>query len=76
MSGQHEGLFTNIVDKFKDMLDGDDRKDKTPEPEDPPLTPQCCGVTPPGHPVVAMPVEHELDCPNHPGNVAKEEVAS
>lgn len=83
MSGQREGLLTNIVDKFKDMLDGgDDRKDKTPEPEDPPLTPQCCGM-PPGHPLVGDPklltegsVEHDSECPNHPDNVAKAEPVS
>ena len=71
MSGQHEGLFTNIVDKFKDILDGDDdRKDKTPEPEDPPLETQCCG-RPPGQTLVAW--EHKADCPNHPDNLATTE---
>ena len=83
MSGQHEGLLSNIVDKFKDMLDGDDdRKEKAPEPEDPPLTPQCCGM-PPGHPLIGDPklltegpVEHDKDCPNHPDNASKQEVLS
>ncbi|MGI5505209.1 hypothetical protein [Lentzea sp. CA-135723] len=77
--------MSNIVDKFKDILDGDnddDRKDKTPQPEDPPLTPQCCGM-PPGHPLIGDPklltegpVEHDKDCPNHPDNVSKQEVLS
>ena len=83
MSGQQEGLIGNIFDKVKDLLDGDDdRKDKTPPPEDPPLTPQCCGQ-PPGHPLIGQPhmvtegpIEHDADCPNHPDNVVKEEVAS
>ncbi|WP_394616086.1 hypothetical protein JNUCC0626_41320 [Lentzea sp. JNUCC 0626] len=65
--------MSNIVDKFKDMLDGDDdRKEKTPQPEDPPLETQCCGM-PPGQPLVGS-FEHKADCPKHPDNLAKEEV--
>jgi hypothetical protein len=84
MSGQHEGLIGNILDKVKDLLtdDDDDRKDKQPPQEDPPLTPQCCGM-PPGHPLVGEPralsdepVVHDLNCPNHPDNLAKEEVVA
>jgi hypothetical protein len=76
MTGQREGLVGDILDKVKDMLTHEGHhKDEKPV-EDPPLTPQCCGVTPPGQPVVGMPVVHDLDCPNHPDNLAKEEVAS
>lgn len=74
MSGQHEGLVGNILDKVKDLLTDDDEDRKDPKREqDPPLTPQCCGM-PPGQTLVAW--EHKADCPNHPDNVAKEEVAS
>ncbi|ANZ38238.1 hypothetical protein BBK82_21375 [Lentzea guizhouensis] len=82
MTTQREGFLGDIVDKVKDLLDSPEPK-KTPEPEDPPLTPQCCGPNPPGWPIMGGhkvvtegPVEHELNCPNHPDNVAKEEVAS
>ncbi|MGW6448850.1 hypothetical protein [Lentzea sp. NPDC055074] len=64
-------MFTNIADKFKDLLDGDDRKDKTPEPEDPPLETQCCGK-PPGQPLLGS-FEHEAGCPNHPDSLATTE---
>ena len=77
MTGQREGFIGDILDKVKDLItDEEPRKDPKPPQEDPPLTPQCCGVTPPGHPLVDMPVVHELNCPNHPDYVAPEEVAS
>lgn len=82
MSAQREGLFGDIVDKFKDFVTDDERKVEQPK-EDPPLTPQCCGPVPPGWPVVGDPkllaegsVEHDANCPNHPDNLASEEVAS
>jgi hypothetical protein len=81
MTTQREGFLGDIVDKVKDLLDGPDPK-KTPEPEDPPLVPQCCGQ-PPGHPLVGEPrllldgaAEHDRDCPNHPDNLAKDEVVA
>lgn len=82
MTGQREGLFGDILDKVKDLITDDDQKDpKTPK-EDPPLTPQCCGPLPPGHPLVGDPqlltegpTEHDKDCPNHPDNLAKDVVA-
>lgn len=72
MSGQQEGLIGNIFDKVKDLLDGDDdnRADKTPPQEDPPLETQCCG-RPPGQTLVAW--EHKTDCPSHPDNVVATE---
>jgi len=81
MSAQREGLFSDIVDKFKDLIDNEDENkdaDKSRK-QDPPLTPQCCGPTPPGWPIVGDPnasVEHDANCPNHPDNVATAEVAS
>jgi hypothetical protein len=75
MSGQHEGLIGNILDKVKDLLtdDDDNRKDPKHQPEDPPLTPQCCGL-PPGQTLVAF--EHKADCPNHPDNLTAAEKVS
>ncbi|MDX8030781.1 hypothetical protein SK803_11195 [Lentzea sp. BCCO 10_0856] len=83
MTSQREGFLGDILDKVKDLITDDEpKKDPKPPQEDPPLTPQCCGQ-PPGHPLVGEPrllsegpVEHDLDCPNHPDNVVKEEVAS
>lgn len=76
MTGQREGFIGDILDKVKDLITDDDQKDPKSPQEDPPLTPQCCGPQPPGHPLLSVPVEHDLTCPNHPDNLAKEEVAS
>ena len=77
MSGQREGFISDILHKVEDLVTGGDHGEpKTPPQEDPPMTPQCCGPQPPGHPLVEMPVVHDPDCPNHPDNLAKEEVAS
>jgi hypothetical protein len=77
MTTQREGFLGDILDKVKDLITDDEpRAPKTPPQEDPPLTPQCCGPQPPGHPLLAAPVEHDAACPNHPDNLAKEEVAS
>jgi hypothetical protein len=79
MSGQREGLIGDIFNKVKDLITDEDPK--APPQEDPPLETQCCG-RPPGVPVVGTHLisegefEHAPDCPNHPDNVAKEEVAS
>ncbi|GAA3686919.1 hypothetical protein C8D87_111292 [Lentzea atacamensis] len=83
MTTQREGFLGDILDKVKDLITDDETQDpKTPPQEDPPLTPQCCGM-PPGHPLVGEPrlvsegpVEHDKDCPNHPDNLTTEEVAS
>ncbi|MGW4208613.1 hypothetical protein ACWEIJ_11560 [Lentzea sp. NPDC004789] len=84
MSGQREGFISDILHKVEDLVTGGDHTEpKTPPQEDPPMTPQCCGPLPPGHPLVGEPrlvtegaVEHDPDCPNHPDNLAKAEVAS
>jgi hypothetical protein len=54
-----------------------------PEPSHPgpPVTPQCCGPNPkflkaPEASVTDSPVVHDADCPNHPDNLAKEEVVA
>jgi hypothetical protein len=73
MSGQREGLVGDIFNKVKDLLTDDEPKDPKRE-EDPPLETQCCGK-PPVQPVVGS-FEHDPGCPNHPDNLAKQEVAS
>ena len=75
MTGQREGFIGDILDKVKDLIT-DDEPQKDPKREDPPLTPQCCGPLPPGHPLVDLPVEHDPNCPNHPDNLATDEKAS
>ena len=80
MTGQREGLVGDIFNKVKDLLTDDEPKDPKKQ-EDPPLETQCCGK-PPVQPVVGGQLitegefQHELDCPNHPDNLAKQEVAS
>lgn len=80
MSGQREGFLGDILDKVKDLITDDERKDQTPK-DDPPLETQCCGKPPiqpvhGGQLISEGEVEHDLGCPNHPDNVAKQEVAS
>ncbi|MGZ3142851.1 hypothetical protein ACVDFE_12800 [Lentzea chajnantorensis] len=83
MTTQREGFLGDIVDKVKDLLDGSDEHKNPTKVEDPPMVPQCCGPPPPGWPIMGGhklvtegPVEHEANCPNHPDNAPKEEVAS
>lgn len=73
MTGQREGLVGDIFNKVKDLLTDDEPKDPKKQ-EDPPLETQCCGK-PPGQPLLGE-FEHDADCPNHPDNLAKREVAS
>jgi hypothetical protein len=81
MSGQREGFLGDILDKVKDLITDDEPQKDPKREEDPPLTPQCCGK-PPIQPVVGGQLisegelQHELNCPNHPDNLAKQEVAS
>lgn len=72
MSGQREGFLGDILDKVKDLVTDDERKEQTPK-DDPPLETQCCG-RPPGQPLLGD-FEHEADCPNHPDNLPKQEVS-
>ena len=79
MSGQREGFLGDILDKVKDLVTDDDRKEQNPPKDDPPL--ECCGQPPiqpvhGGHLIIEDEVEHDPGCPNHPDNVAKQEVAS
>ena len=80
MSAQREGLFSDIIDKVKDIItDDDDRKDEQPK-QDPVITPKCCGHIPKFAPTAEdvtsdEPVVHDADCPNHPDNLPKEVVA-
>ena len=71
MTGQREGFLGDILDKVKDLVT--DENPKTPPQEDPPMETQCCG-RPPGQPLLGT-FEHRTECPNHPDNLPKQEVA-
>jgi hypothetical protein len=75
MTTQREGFLGDILDKVKDLVTDDERKEERPK-EEPPLVPMCCGPQPPGHPVADLPVEHDPNCPNHPDRQAENEKAS
>lgn len=81
MSAQREGFFGDILDKVKDIITDDDRKQDDKPAENPPVVkPKCCGPVPKFAPTAEElaadeSVEHDADCPNHPDNRSDEVVA-